>query len=638
MQMFSGNKGEHYGNIHFISFYSVVLARLAYFSDTFFLKYYAQIFGPVINEEIMKCIDNATDISELLNDETLFGLTTDDAATIAKFGVPTYTYGGKKYLSFIDSTNNLAQKINIIIGEEKSTKVANAVSNAVATTDLNNIKYISLANSNYGEIYIIADKRVPKSIWICFRGTYSAKTAAAYTKPTSLFPITVGYNSEHKPESYLFGIFKITVEMMHTIVEAMRYLAVNHLNTPPANVGSIKVLTTGHSLGGAISTNFAYLWTRIKTVSPYNGPPYNVFTDQIGCFSIGAPRSFNSVVSGSFCKAATRDNKIVFLRITSRGDPVPGMPFKASDYNHPCSNKEDSVNRQIVSEDVNSNYNNIFPYMAVNYTKDLDSSNVKKGINLPNIMRHCDYLDILFQKALDPKVFMSGVFTQQEILRDPTSKDTICRIIVYDEGYKAVFFNMKHVRDINTKDYDAELHEAAEPNAGTSDQIAATSDQIAAASDQTGGFGFGFKSKGNATTTTATTASNTVPQPVEPIMKNVHAVSEDVKVNSTIFNTLMGQAQNITENPLPLAPPPGMSFIDKNVFEGAKPEIHFSNIGLKKPEAKKTGGRKHNKSNCSSRRKYKHSTHKKQGRKIHKKHSRKIHKKYSYKQKRHRTR
>ena len=42
---------------------------------------------------------------------------------------------------------------------------------------------------------------------------------------------------------------------------------------------------------------------------------------------------------------------ILFLRITTRGDPVPGLPKKFGGYQHPCSENEEM--RKQISEDCN---------------------------------------------------------------------------------------------------------------------------------------------------------------------------------------------------------------------------------------------------------------------------------------------
>ena len=272
----STGAGPDYGNVHFISFYSAVLARFAYFSDKNFLEQYNNIIGPIIPLSILTAMNSIKDIPEILDDATVFDLNNNPNQ------YPTYTFDGKKFIAF----NEMAKKINMINGEVKETYQLTRTEMG-SRGAYENVKYISIATSNYGEIYVVADKRMPNCIWVLFRGTYSAKTAAAYTKPSSLIPLYVG-NSQGKRESYLYGIFKLLTDSIHTIIEASRYLAVNHLNAK--NPDSVKVFTTGHSLGGALSTIFTYVWMHIRTTTPYNNEPYNVLTRKICCVSLGSPR------------------------------------------------------------------------------------------------------------------------------------------------------------------------------------------------------------------------------------------------------------------------------------------------------------------------------------------------------------
>jgi len=251
-------KADKYGDVHFVSFLGATLSRLAYLDDNKFLANYTAIMGPVIQPELLHSINNvsSTELSNLLDDETIFGLN-DGGKNYEKFKDYEYDYKGKKYIDFLKL--NMPQNINIINGEITGTPEYKIIGEKA---DSNNIKYISIGWSNYGEVYVVADKRMPNTIFLLFRGTYSAKTAALYTKPTSLVPLTVCKDSAGNPETFLYGIFKASTEMIHTIIEAMRYLATDFLEAREPN--SVKIFTTGHSLGGAMCTNFAYLWMGIK--------------------------------------------------------------------------------------------------------------------------------------------------------------------------------------------------------------------------------------------------------------------------------------------------------------------------------------------------------------------------------------
>jgi hypothetical protein len=550
----SNNTEKNYGNVHFISFYSAVLARFAYFSDKNFLEQYNKIIGPIIPTSILTDMDSIKDIPQILEDETTFNLINNPS------NLPLFTYGGRKFIAFDD----MAKKINMINGEVKETYELTPEEQSKRGA-YGNVKYISIATSNYGEIYVVADKRMPDSIWVIFRGTYSGKTAGAYTKPSSLIPLYVG-NSEGKRESYLYGIFKLLTDSIHAIIEAMRYLAVNHLHAerPEERPESIKVFTTGHSLGGALSTIFAYIWMHVKTTAPYRTPPYDVLTSKICCVSLGAPRCVNNDISELFCDYVQRE-KITFLRVTTRGDPVPSMPFKAAYFSHPCS---DSVStkknlREVVSEDCNGLYKITTGKPGVYYDKSLDCSNKKGRTYLPNPLKHTIYLNILYRSAVDIQKFIKSTVTAAEIQRTPT-KSTECRLIIYDNDkkqYRNVFF------DVNASRLKPVLEIATD---------AQGLKQI-----KSGGGMFGSKKSGNG-------AGLNTPKDV----------SEDIRMTQKAFDSLMAYATvfDIT-GPLPMQGPLQDPF--KNEIEAA-PNVCVKITPV--AEAPTAGGRRTRKRKITRRR------------------------------------
>lgn len=433
----STRKADRYGDVHFISFLSSTLSRLAYMDDNKFLKSYTAIMGPVIQPKILQAINNVKqeNLASLLDDQTLFKLNKDANDIFKNYEYP---YKGKNYIDFL--ALNMAQNINIINGDLPGT-LNYPLPGEQTPPDF--VKYISVGWSNYGEIYIVADKRMPNTLFLIFRGTYSAKTAALYSKPTSIVPLTVCNDSAGKPEQFLYGIFKPSTEMIHTIIESMRYLATDFLGATQPN--SVKIFTTGHSLGGAMCTNFAYLWMGIKKTAPYNSSPYNVLADNIICISLGAPRCMGSSVAKKFCNFASQ-KKILFLRITTRGDPVPGLPPKTG-FQHPCS--DDSKMRMEISEDCNSQLT-MRPTPSVNYNGDLDCQNYKTRAYAPNPISHTIYLDILYTKAVDIVKFFKGVGTSQEVLRGQNGS-TICRLVMgQSSNFKAIFFDVNKARETPT--------------------------------------------------------------------------------------------------------------------------------------------------------------------------------------------
>jgi hypothetical protein len=455
-------KSDQYGDLHFISFYCAILSRLAYTNDNYFFEYYKKIFGPVIPFELMKSIDDVANIAEILDDEKIFDLKGSNPGNLK-----TYTYKDKLFIDFIGQ--GMPQSVNEIIKEISSAKVYEPGVGG-------KVKYISLGWSNYGEIYILADKRMPHSIFVIFRGTYSAGTTAIYSKPTSAIPLQVCIDSNGKPESYLYGVFKVTVEMIHTIIESMRYLVVNFLNaSEPDSVkpdsvkpDSVKVITTEHSLGGAMCTDFAYLWVNsITKTPPYNNAPYDIFKKEIICISLGSPRVFNTNISEKFCDHV-KNNTIVYLRIVTRGDPVPSLPPSVAYFAHPCADPESLKDgmEQKVWEDCNANLT-MRPRPGVKYDWVLDCQNYKTRLFVTNMLSHTIYLDILFIGAIDIKNFAKGIVLEKEVKRVPKTKETVCRIILMDGSdenapdgkYYVIFF------DVNASRLKATNIDAAESEA-----------------------------------------------------------------------------------------------------------------------------------------------------------------------------
>jgi len=457
---------HRYGDVHFISFLGAVLSRLAYFDDNKFLDKYSQIMGPVIQPKILQAINNvaSNNLGALLDDETIFGL---NKTTTDIFSNYEYQFRGKNFIDFINL--NMPQNINIINGDltgNLDLKIPGQ------KTVPGTVKYISISWSNYGEIYVVADKRMSNTIFLIFRGPYSVKAAALFSNPSSLIPLTVCKDSQSKPETFLYGIFKASSEMIHTIIETIRYLATDFLGATTPN--SVKIFTTGHSLGAAMCTNFAYLWMGIKKTYPYNSSPYNVLADNLVCISLGSPRCMGDSVAKKFCDFAM-EQKILYLRITTRGDPIVNLPY-GTGFIHPCSYDKTNQKRKLVSEDCNATLT-MRPLPNVDYKANLDCLDSEGRVYIRNPLSHTIYLDIMYTKAVDivkllsginpVNIYKKGTVFSQEVARGPDGS-TICRLIMGQSGnYKAVFFDVNKSR-VEPTDIDAMLEgelNKVDPNA-----------------------------------------------------------------------------------------------------------------------------------------------------------------------------
>ena len=249
-------------DIPFISYYSSILARLAYFDSDVFLKKYLQIFNiPEIVKEFEKIKQvNMTDIFD------------DDAREI------------------IAKTSAQINKINL----EKD--------DAILSSE--NVKYICISNSNYSSVYIIADK-TNNTIFVAFRGTYSLKSMTSYFKVSSTFPFKTCQNSK---EGYMLGIFKIVSEIFYTILESIHYLEKNFLGRKKD-----KLFSVGHSLGGACAVIFSFLWEKHDS------------TNKIGCVTFGSPRVLNGYSTEKMI-SLIQDKRLFFRRYINNGDPFPLLP------------------------------------------------------------------------------------------------------------------------------------------------------------------------------------------------------------------------------------------------------------------------------------------------------------------------
>jgi hypothetical protein len=514
-------KTDKYGDIHFISFLGSTLARLAYMDDNKFLTSYSLIMGPVIQPKILQGINNvdSNNLGLLLDDQQIFGLNKSQNDIFSNFE---YQYKGKNFIDFIKL--NMPQNINIINGD-----IAGNVMYPVQgqQTPIDSVKYISIGWSNYGEIYVVADKRMPNTIFLIFRGTYSAKTASLYSKPTSVVPLTVCNDSKGEPEKFLYGIFKPTTEMIHTIIETMRYLATDFLGA--TNPNSVKIFTTGHSLGGAMCSNFAYLWMGIKKTAPYNTAPYNILADNIVCVSLGSPRCMGSSVAKKFCNFASQ-KKILFLRITTRGDPVPALPPKTG-FQHPCS--DDSKMRMEISEDCNAQLT-MRPTPNVNYAGELDCQNYKTRAYIPNALSHTIYLDIVYTKAVDIPKFFKGIGIAQEVSRGPDGS-TICRLVMgQSSNYKAIFFDVNKAREKPSNIDAVEEIELTKVDPNAAAQL-----EVVESGPVTGG-GF-FSSIGTKSSTPISS----------PLIKIGGEIAEDRKMTKQAFDTLIQQMVPLQGNLCP---------------------------------------------------------------------------------------
>ena len=424
---------REYGDTNFISFYGVVLSRLAYLQDTDFLTKYCAIMGPIISSTLLKGI-NAVDENNLHSFD-------DDEAVFEHFTGEWLEDNGKKIIHY--KKMNLPYRINVLLGEQENTLKLPLVYNSQDTALTNQVKYISLGCSNYGEIFILADKRMDKTIFVLFRGTYSTKMLSMFTKPEALYPLTLSSGT-----IYMKSMFKVLIEMMHTIMESIRYLATNFLTSTLQD--PIKIMTFGHSLGGAFATIFAYLYCTTISSKLDNLK----LSKNILCISAGSPRCLGRSAADEFC-TLVKNGRIYYKRIVTRGDIVCNLPLtkmfplKSIKFEHPCHDMP-----TICLESCNGN-------LTTN-TNNLNCTNKRTHhSDYIRILAHTVYLDIRLFNAVDIVNYLKGGKKSQSDVTRTSNGSTVCRIIMgvnsFPVSLKAIFFNMDDARENTTNDSDQKM-------------------------------------------------------------------------------------------------------------------------------------------------------------------------------------
>jgi hypothetical protein len=590
----SVTQSDKYGqSIHFISFYCSILARLAYMNDTTFLTNYCKIFNnqnTIVPLSVLEIINKNAGTSNIFKttDLEIANETNPDTSSndlMAKINITQY-----------------AKKINVINGEvgpELGHLVdsnGNPIDVSISTDDSKRIKYISIGTSNYGEIYVLTDTAMPNIVLVLFRGTYSAKTTNSWLKPSSAIPtISEG-------DKYLKGIYKITMEMMNTITESIRYLTKN------INQDNIRIITTGHSLGAAMSTIFTYKWVQMST------RPAKV-SDKITCVSLGSPRIFGEDTSVKFCEFASGINqKIFYLRIVTRGDTVASLPPKGLNFSHPCSKNGEHFRKQVY-ESCNTAYTST---LSMNYDGNLDCQNFERRAYITNPLSHTNYLLIKYLMAVDVSAFLkSGVSIKtSEVVRNSSNNNaTVCRLIYFNglanvgEEFKVIFFDMNKARGTNIDD------KGEEDKLNSENKIVKMEETK---EEQSGGF-FGFKKTPATPATPATQQPTTNATPQQPTTNTATQqpttqpakqstfdkmrtmdVFKDKNVNEAVFEKMMSEMKPIQTIPTIAKLPLKFSniFIDfpnVQVQSGGKKTIHRRKYKNKKTKRKMFKRRKTNK-------------------------------------------
>jgi len=389
------------GIASFFDFLCAVFSRIAYTEDPMPLFLVSGVLR-IIPQEIITVLATISDTKFKIDDDQLFNLNQNS------FKLREYKDSNgetKKAIDFMD----YVKRINSLIEDTAKSPDYKQETDA-------NVQIISIADSNYGDVLVIGIKTLPNLIFCSFRGTYSLKTAASYSRPDSIIPVLI----DKTGTKLLLGIGKIEFEISHTIIDAMEYISKKFLLVGEGQK-PIPVFT-GHSLGGAMGTIMCFTYCeKIRERE-------TVLNKKSICISFGSPRALDKTSSEKLCGYVV-SGEIIFHRFSNDGDPVTSLPPPGLGFFHPCSSNEDKKNgnRMLVSRDCKSS-TTMRPFPISDYTisincSDKEPTTLTKFANFaPKITDHMTYLYVSFVKAADVAHLFVGsalTFETTEIARVP---------------------------------------------------------------------------------------------------------------------------------------------------------------------------------------------------------------------------
>jgi len=431
-------------------------------------------------------------------------LTLDCITNYGPNGQPSDAYGEASQVA------SWAEKVNIILGERRKmledkknpASLTPAIMNcapALVLKDNSQLVFRAISDSNYGTTYVFGDKRAPNLVWVVFRGTANAKSALAYSRPSSLTPTKL-VEFYGIIDAGLIGIFKILQEQVHIILQ-MAIDVAQELN-PGVQLapGSMKLLTTGHSLGGAMATAFAGEYAQQISPNLARITGATIFDVNIGCYSLASPRVFGPKEAALFCcltqagdlcqkdptaapvvaADAKVRGKISYLRVVTTLDLVTALPKIG--YEHPCSEFNDGerdmitmdcdieagtmlASKKFIKNKVSTRCLNLEhkrPAMTADFSKaPVCTDKRKKTMSISSMLYHLTYCGIMFAGGVD----MSSALSLDVERLQPTdvqtaavdtvalkikANDTMMRVLWYgiqnEPLAKCVFFDLAPFR------------------------------------------------------------------------------------------------------------------------------------------------------------------------------------------------
>jgi hypothetical protein len=156
-------------------------------------------------------------------------------------------------------------------------------------------------------------------IFVYFRGTLSVKSAMKDARVSRKKINTTGNEGMTEGEVHM--------GFLENLDQGFQRICYCIAKLQEGAKGRCKIITTGHSLGGALTTLFSYLYSKyykhikslcdnMKILTPF---------EKISCVAVSAPKLGDIPIANNF-NAQMNNGKIEFAGIFNRGDLVPKVP------------------------------------------------------------------------------------------------------------------------------------------------------------------------------------------------------------------------------------------------------------------------------------------------------------------------
>lgn len=198
-----------------------------------------------------------------------------------------------------------------------------------------NIQTLYLQTGDDENVYVTAIKEA-NAIIVTFRGTQSLKNILSDINIILRENCAAGVEVKEAAMRDFGGVAKLADSTINMLMYSILYLSKTFLNKDKTSdqITAASIFCFGHSLGGGLTTYFAYEY--IGARNKFDDEQKKYISESIVCISNGALRVLNKVAMDGFMELVkSNPAKIKFLRQWTKGDWVPTIPYEKLHFFHP---------------------------------------------------------------------------------------------------------------------------------------------------------------------------------------------------------------------------------------------------------------------------------------------------------------